>query len=786
MAGKFEECIRKAVAVVDESTQITGEDKQKIKDALGAIADDSSRSQEGRIISIEHSMRNVQKDLHGAAAAQKKAEEFVETLSSGQFDFNPASSKSIQEALDNVLRYIVPRRGNVGFRERPSMTNEIEAEKALLRGELAEVMNLITDTRVFQQDSEMAPLFMRAMLGDEVSDPRIKAAVAQVRESTRARFKRMNAAGSIVEELENWFPQNHDLARIRSDLPGWRAFLAKNLDPERHPDPEATAEALMNALSREGTTEDAGVRIGVKRVFHFKDAKAQREYWERYGSGEVGDLMKGMIERLATDTVVAERLSPRPKAVVEQVTNRIIRAANKLPDTPRNRKRVNKIKKEAAWTRDFVGWMNEPMYDPVHHNAQNWFRAGRLYFASNVLGKVAINQAVEDPMIAALNRRLIPGAPGFARGFAEQFTKTGEVLANKTNLKDSLRSIGVYLDASQAQTVARLSADIAGRERFGGDTLGDRAAGGAAQALQAVQRFSSTSVMEQGQRAGAFAHTWHDYSMAAARTWDDLPAGPRRQMIENNGITKADWQKLNKARRDAMGGIDRDALRQEDPELFRKFFTAMWREAQIQIAMPDLAARFQLTGNLPMGIKGELLRNFTQFFAWPLTTWRNTMVRQFQTSPMTGLSATVGLTTAHAFVMQARFLASFRPTFAWSSPTLWVSAFAGSAALGPYVPMMFQAVGATGFGPDISAGLVPEKLQEIAVGTYNTTNAALVEQETDKAAKEALELFRGFVPNVWYIDGAVNKATDEIIRELDPAYIRRRDRRWERQGREVN
>jgi hypothetical protein len=788
-ADDLTKCLRSAVDTLATVQGLDDEMRAEIIRRLQEVVKKERRSPEARIVSVEQALRSARRDvIQAAVARQKQEEKLLQFATDTRFSYG-STIESIRDAADNLKRFIAPDIGNKGDAVEGSLTSALRFELRELQGKLEPVFRFIADTRGVIRDSEMAVAFHKEAVGMDSGNAQAEEMVRVFRESFKPYLERLREAGIWVDETDNWFFQSHDFRAISNSADEWRAFMRDNLDTDKHPDPDATIEALYNSLVDRDIVEQTGGRVGMQRVIQFRSPEAQHEYFLRFGDGQgnVAYNVLSSVFKITSETVIAERLGPNGLATLTKVGDQIKNAAAKAST---NERAVNRIKSRINRAQNVMKFMAQPPTKPEHQGIENFMSGLRLSAVGTFLGKTALSMVGEEPILSTMFGRMASG--GYWRSFTGRLSRVAELLDKEGALRQFAEAHGLWQNALAAQNAARQFADpAAGRASTGGGRF-ERFRNVAAQYATITQRYTGTVWMEQAQRSASFATIHDGVTRNFDRGWGDLGPQFREYILERNGITKRDWESLRKTdTNNELGFLDVDGLRTRNLPLYRKYMTMVVREAEIQNNLPDAESLMIIQG-VSDSLGSRLARQqVTQFFGWALSVQRNGVAREMQSGVIPGTIAAGASLAAAAVTLQLYALAAGQPMYEFDSNTLWWRALTRSAFLGPFIPAGIDFVGLDvnadgvsvgGRGSGSIPGVVPSTVSSVAQGVFRTAVDG-GSGDGEAALAEAIKTGAYALPNWWYVDALTTKATDAMIFSLEPEQLRRRNRRWEKEER---
>lgn len=774
------------LAAVDALTveRVDAEELARIKRRLRNYIKNSRMEGEDLVMSLQHQAEAVRQDLIADRMAEEGHAKRMADYSSGRYDVEAAGTIKAAAAVANRMRRSVSWLwGNRGDREETTLDGMMQFEANMLAGKLAPVVRFVSDSTGLVRDSEMAMPWLKEVLGIDTGNAEAKAMAKVFHDTTFEYVNRLRKAGVWVEKIANWFPQTHDWAEIQKDVAGWRNFLLQHLDPERHPDREAAIDALQHAVAEQEYAGETPGKLGMGRTFWMSTPEAQLEYQLRFGRGNVTSTVLSTIHRFASSVALAEKYGPKPVKLMEERGEQIARNIAARPAKSRADEKLKATaQRDLERARNLIQSQQQAMSTPTLRDLENTLLALRETFSAIFLGKVTLSMIPEDTWMSVWQGRLMSG--GVLQSVADRFRAFADVATNHADMRDIAEGFGYYQYAVTANGSTSRFSMAAGPDAPLDVTSGkwsDRAVAFGQQARIATNRVVLASLLEQGLRGANGMANLRGLARHLQVGWADLDPRLRTGVFKANGLTARDWARLQALHDPANPIFDLRALEKKDLALFRKLGAALVRESKLQTIMPDLESRYLVTGMIPPGVPRQAAQIMTQFLAWPTTVWRNAVGRDLRSGTPDFLIGSSGYVVMAAFKIQLYALAAggIANTFEWDSPTLWRRALGMSAVAGPWLPMLFDAVGE---GQLEMPGIVPSRVIGSAAQLLSI-GKDLMDDETDKAAARAVREIGQYVPNWWFLDGVTNHLVNSIVEDLDPAAARRAARRAEEEGR---
>jgi len=120
------------------------------------------------------------------------------------------------------------------------------------------------------------------------------------------------------------------------------------------------------------------------------------------------------------------------------------------------------------------------------------------------------------------------------------------------------------------------------------------------------------------------------------------------------------------------------------------------------------------------------------------------------------------------------------PTFEWDSPTLWIRSAMRSGLLTPLGELAMQSI----MYDHMDVGPLGQQFDNIT-STLGKAGMDIITGDAERIARPIAQLARDLViPNLWWTEySLVSRAMDHLMWEIDPKYMRDRERRWRKEGR---
>lgn len=765
-------CLLEAIETLRRMPDVDEDLRDQAVHTLEGIMADATRTQE----QVTAAMIAAAKDMRRAAFVQhvqRKANEArVEAILTRLTSIEDLGEQA------RVWRGMLEGAGDYSKTGQADVASLIRSNEARVLGRLEPVWNYIAESRITRgagtiRASEGAKQFNLALHGaTEGVDPRAIELAALWKEVVGEQLATIRASGKWVGQLDDWGYQSHSPSRINSDYDAWRAFMVEHLDPEVHPDPGASADVIFNTVTLRHLDETAPGGFSYARKVKFRTPEAAVEYTMRFGDTDLHFGLFSKARQIARQAVLTKELGPEFDRTIEQVTARMQRQAAiaaRDATTRAERTRANRAVKEAKRAETLGPALTGAMASPHDIQLSNVMGMARNWMVTQYLGQIPMAMLGTDSLISVIGGRFHTG--GFASSMMAHMRAAKEVLSEGP-MRQYLRELGVWNHAMTMSAMDRFATPFA---------MSEQLRGLAGQTATAAQRLSGAHALERAFRSASMVVVSRSLVRNLRMGWNDLPR-KYRTVLEGNGFTAGKWRDLQSAHQVVpdIEVLDWQAL----PPALREHVTAfMWREADTMTLYPGYYDRALLTfGGRAGTATGELAATATQFWSWPIAMMRKVMAREVRHGGMGALGAAAALTVGGAFTVQMYAAAKNQPMFEWDAPELWVRALARSGLLTPIGELVLNAAKYD----RIEAGPVGGTGAQLAKSLFQS-GAEYLEGESEKAARRTAQNIESLlVPNIWWLQyGATSRAMDAIMWELDPNYMRARERRWINEGRDL-
>lgn len=773
-------CLLDSIEEIRKSTAITDDVRQEIVEAMEKIAGDARLTDETKLARSITLAKEYRKDIFVSTVSKKADEMFQESLMESALRHDPEQRLS---AFRRAMESFYSIRGD-NTQASPSVSNLLRAERQRAVGALTEVWEAVygrTGMKVTYKDTDLARFLHQEMLGIDTGSGKAKDLANKVHGVMEEYRQRLNEAGVYVEDRKNHFPQSHDIAKVQSDRAGWVQFLRENLDPIRHPDPDATIARVESTLSSRHLKAPDSATISMQRQLEWRTPEAEAEYFYRFGEGDsVAEALYQAVDVMARKTVLAENLGPtagpNAKVVIQRLREENAEQISKLQASVNAGERGAKAKLKRAksdgrhglaaqWT---VESMSGELHNPANQGLAAWGNASRNWLIAQMLGKVPLSIVGQDFWVSVYSTRFHRG--GFGKALGSQLKGIVDVLG-KERAREYAKSMGAWANALQAGTIDRYSSTFQTAESS--RTFSRKAA-------NTMQRASGVYALDNTIRGATMLNLSTNMMSATRHSFTDL-APQYQRVLKNNGWDAAKWQKFRGAAKeyDGTGAVDIEQLPRDLRDLTMGF---LYRELDSAVIHPQHFDRAIMSAGAQAGtIPGEITATVTQFWSWPIAFFRNAVMRELSMGGSGFVGFSAGMIAAGMVTTQLYELAENRPTFEMDSPELWKRAITRSGLLTPAGELIMEA--AVGQGADLSGPVTDTALTTI--GRFGQATGDFIDGQSDVGARKLLQATKDLtVPNLWWMQYSLtSRAMDAAMWELDPSYMADRERRYVREGR---
>jgi hypothetical protein len=654
-----------------------------------------------------------------------------------------------------------------------------------------------------------------------------------------------NKAGAWIKKLPGYvMKRSHDSLKISkaagpnvklgdpAHQKAWKAWVTDNLDWDRSlvdVAPEDRDEVLSTMFTQLSNgyhvkfSDKAGGPQGIgspasglshERVLHFKNADAEFEYHQRYGTGNnLLDNMVSGLHKMARDTAIMNTAGPNAKGNMDNVVDTVMKKLTKEgkgAEADALKKRYDTLMK-TVWP-NITGEASIPGHQLAARISQTSRNVMMLADLTN-----AIFASFTDPLAMGSVWRYTGERKGteFFQGMV------GIVKEITSNIGRSKNEVDTHLASEFGIGIETIGSSL-GLLDPDMDTPGRTAA-----AVSALFKINGMSWWQDTIRLGSAKMTGARHAQYADRAFGDLPEG-MQSLFKQFSISEGDWEAIRKLSpfEDPRTGdkimtpegvldipdhdiahliegkISRSKLDNYKAELQEKYRSLFSEVAAWATTEPGPGIRgVLLRGTRPGTPEGEMLRHFMMYKTFTASLMRNHLGRELHGYRPERMSSVGALAQMFkdpkggslggmmnlmfwgpmlGYVsMSAKEMAKGKeprvPTDAESFKKIYMASAARSGALGLYGDFLFGEV-TQKYGTDWVIGLAgPTARRAADVGNlYGTFR---------KGGDTGAEAFRLLLNNTpgynlfytkWMLDyGLVYRAQEA----MNPGYLRRMERR---------
>lgn len=461
----------------------------------------------------------------------------------------------------------------------------------------------------FSQDEEGLKDLVRAIYGQDVADPEIRAFAQQWNDIAEEMRLEFNAKGGSISKNEKWLlPQNHDFRALEKvGLNEWKRQIKPLLDREQMTDDlgrqlsdddfEKALDYVYETITSNGLNKTADFSsipaVGSKlsrrgaeqRFLYFKDADSWLNYQDSFGKGDVFITLTDHITGKANDIAVMDRLGTNPSTTFNAL--------------------LNQIKKESKVS-------------------------GRQEWMANALFKVATGQVNQGELVTAADfmqtTRNVLVASTLGKAFLSAFSDIGfqavtarynnvsafKVLSSQMKLmnpsKEADRIFGTRIGLHAEAWLGRANAGNRYSDIYGN--------GFSTKMAEAVMRGSLLSPWTD---AGRKAFGMEFSAMLADNMSKEFGAldDSLIRAFKTYGINEADWNTFR-----ATETLDFEGAKYADftQESGKKFHQMVMSETDYAVPTPDAKVRAITTGGLGRAtFEGQGWRSVMMLKSFPIT-----------------------------------------------------------------------------------------------------------------------------------------------------------------------
>ena len=615
-----------------------------------------------------------------------------------------------------------------------------------------------------------------------------------------------NSVGGALNKLDGWgLPQNQSLAKVikaggkggdawKADHMNWLAW-DKMTWPNGAPIEAAERPRVLDAIY-ETVSSDGGNKIDPKnfrsqgaaignllehqRFMVFKDGEAWRAMHEKYGDGNVFDVMANYVDQMAHKMALVRVFGANVESGMDLVKGMALKWAADAKDGRPNLRGETQatlarydLLAEQALRRNSMD--PESFGANVVNATSNLLNSAQL--AGAVLAAIPGDFATTMVMRAANHMPVLDGLVGpYVRGLV----KPAEAV--------KLAAEAGFIMDSVVHTIYT-------KTRFTG--MAEYGPAWTKRVSDLVMRASGMNVHTDMARWSNQQHIMGMMARDAGKAFDDLPWKP---MAEKYGITQYMWDAMRsvapyspRANVEFLRPVDALTAK-KGQDIYERFQSMVLQESRNMVLDTNPEANTMLKGNLrPDTMPGAVLHSFAMYKNFPiglaLTYGRVAMSmegRPGRLSFIAGLGTSLLL--AGAVGIQLREVSKGRDALAMNTPSFWGKAMLASGAMSIWGDFLFNGVNKQGGPTSMIAGPVgafAEDTTQLAFGDmfdWADNVGSLKAEKNSKTpwAAKAVEFASRYQPgsSLWYARLALQRAVYDPLRMLsDPRGAIKMDRK---------
>lgn len=604
-------------------------------------------------------------------------------------------------------------------------------------------------------------------------------------------------AGGEMNRLENWgLPQLQSLAKLIKNGGGregavWKADHMQWIDWDKMRWPSgapvdaadrgrALEEAYLTLTSDgsykidpaafKGRGRALGDMIDQHRFLIYKDSEAWRSAHDKYGDGNVFDVMTGYIADISNKMGLIRVFGNNPEAMIETVK---ATAAKRAFERGGAQARLEVL---AALKNRF-----EPLAEiALRRNAMD----PESTMANVVLGTGNV-----------LTSALLPGAvlaaiPGDLATMA--VTRAFSHLPVLPALTSYIRNLVTPAEMTRLATQSGFVMDeiihsIFSKSRFSG--VAEYGPAVTKRLSDVTMRASGMNLHTNAARWASQAETMGALAAERGTKFDDLAF---KDMMQRYGITAKDWDTMRAVKPwEPYPGVERlrpsDLLtNKNNQDVFEKFQSMILQESRYAVPNSTTEAAVMLKNTTrPDTIPGALLHSFAMYKNFPITMallYGRVAMAQPSVGGRLGFAAAMGssMILAGAVGLQLREMSKGRDPLPVDRPAFWGKALLASGAMSIWGDMLFYGVNDIGKSPsDVAAGPIVAfagDTSQLAFGHMFALADAAGTLKADKGQHtpwlaKAVEYGSRYTPgtNLWWARTALQRELFDPLRAIsDP------------------
>lgn len=653
------------------------------------------------------------KALQVNAAHARRAREAAEGVDTNRLAFDRGDSSGGVGIARSAISWIEddPRFAGVSY------SSNKETTRGVLYSMMADVLGKMGKGAYGRQRGKAhLPNVVRELTGEATGDRMAKELATAYAKASDVAVDMFNAAGGSMRKLGTYvLPQGQSAARmIKAGFNDWAKAHREALDwdamrwPDGSPIPvidrDRVLEAVYQTLSTNGASKvDAkalrgqgravGNALDKHRFLVYKDAKSWLDIHDKFGEGNVFDVMVHHLDDMAHKIAAVQTFGPNPELAAKNLHSIVRSEAAKLGGEA-----VAAAEAELKNTFDpmFETAMRQNPMDP------NSTMGALVTGTSNILTSAQLGSAaflaipgdfMQTAAVRALNGMdMFGGVDFYVKSIATDPEFMGKIAAQS----------GFVMD----ETVMA----VYGAQRFTGvATVGPAAT---RRISDAVMRASLLSPHTRAARWAVQAEFMGLMSRSAKTKYADLPFA---SVMKRYGVTPDEWNAFRGAVSDWTPRKDVKFLRPIDvlettlpnkQELYRKLQGMVFEESRKMVPESTIEGSVRLRDTTrPDTLVGALLYSFSMYKNFPISFMMiygrlalSTPDKMTRLKFVAGLG--VGMTLVGALGTQLREISKGRDPLPMDNPAFLGKAFLSGGALSIWGDFLFSGINEYGRGPE--------------------------------------------------------------------------------------
>lgn len=641
------------------------------------------------------------------------------------------------------------------------------------------------------------------MFGRSTNNPEARALAGGISEAMEYLRNTLNRYGADIPKRDDWgLPQIHSRRAVaEASKDEWITFTFERLNREKMIDLDTgkpmdddrlldVLGGVYDTIATNGLRDIApgeflsgGGIIGRRqesRFLVFRDPETWMEYHERFGEGNIFNILLGHVEGMSRDIAITQVMGPNPEATLRLMEN--------LVDKATADSAVSGTGKAAARAAARIGapsplrsvWqvVNGDSGIAANQTVANVAAANRNVLTAAMLGGAFIS-AISDVTFARITAKLngIPASGALGRHM-RNFLPGGQA-----NRMAAIRAgFGAQGWASRAIAAQRYLGEVIGPEW----------------SEKTADTVLRASLLSPWTDAGRWAFTTEFLGFLtdnAGKNFDELLPALQRSMA-GHGVTPKDWDTYRATRAWADEESGATFIRPQDiaaagnVEAADRIQSMILTEMEFAVPSATARTRAMLTGGTRPGtLWGEITRNTTLFKSFPVTlvqTHLNRMAFGNITTAEKGrylAQLVIGLGVMGALAAQTKQIVAGKDPIPMDPSTeegrkFWMKAMLQGGGAGIFGDFLFSDVNrfGSGLGDTLLGPVFGSQRSALEKLTIGNLQELFQEGEAKDAGRELFRFAEMMTPgrSLWYSRLALERLVlDEIERTLDPDAPRR-------------